>query len=161
MAEMRPDEYVSIILDGMDQNKTDLPHYVKWNNPNVGTNSCHIRTKEYMNKSIIYHKIKVYLEIIWKCKMLNIIFKQNYSNTCKYICPNSVQTNFDVEGKKINHWSFVAQRCRLMNNKLWTTDWSCEYFVDVMVVWLNVGCLTSSGKYCMHIQDENKFKYIL
>ena len=35
MAEMRPKEYLSVILDGMDQNKTDLPHYIKWNNPNV------------------------------------------------------------------------------------------------------------------------------
>ncbi|XP_052062389.1 uncharacterized protein LOC127702290 [Mytilus californianus] len=46
MAEMRPNEYVSIILDGMDQNKTDLSHYVKWNNPNVSTKSCRIRTKK-------------------------------------------------------------------------------------------------------------------
>lgn len=36
-AEMRPKEILSLIIDGMDQNKTDLPHYCKWSNPSVCT----------------------------------------------------------------------------------------------------------------------------
>ena len=34
-AEQRPKQILSIIIDGMDQKKTDLPHYRDWNNPNV------------------------------------------------------------------------------------------------------------------------------
>ncbi|CAG2239875.1 unnamed protein product [Mytilus edulis] len=57
MAEMRPDEYVSIILDGMDQNKTDLPHYVKWNNPN-GAGALKLRT--HVVGSIVHGRGKQY-----------------------------------------------------------------------------------------------------
>lgn len=36
-AEMRPNEVLSIILDGMDQAKTNLPHYAYGNNPVVSS----------------------------------------------------------------------------------------------------------------------------
>ena len=34
-AEMMPTRYFSIIMDGMDQYKTDLPHYQGWDDPNA------------------------------------------------------------------------------------------------------------------------------
>lgn len=36
-AEMRQKEILSLIIDVMDQNKTDLPYYCKWSNPSVCT----------------------------------------------------------------------------------------------------------------------------
>lgn len=35
--EMRQKEILSLIIDGMDKNKTDLPYYCKWSNPSVCT----------------------------------------------------------------------------------------------------------------------------
>ncbi|KAL5019434.1 hypothetical protein ScPMuIL_003483 [Solemya velum] len=42
-AEMRPNEVLSIILDGMDQAKTNLPHYAYGNNP-VGSGPLKLKT---------------------------------------------------------------------------------------------------------------------
>ena len=41
-AECRKSSILSVILDGMDQSKTDLPHFLGWNNPNVSNYYLHI-----------------------------------------------------------------------------------------------------------------------
>ena len=42
MAIDKPDDFVSIISDGMDQSKTNIPHFEGWNLPKVQeqTNLC-------------------------------------------------------------------------------------------------------------------------
>ena len=35
-AETKPKQILSLIIDGMDQKKTNLPHYANWINPDVG-----------------------------------------------------------------------------------------------------------------------------
>lgn len=50
-AEMKPKEIISLILDGMDQSKTDLPHYYKWNNPNV--RKLILQKNVFVNRAIL------------------------------------------------------------------------------------------------------------
>ncbi|KAL3890072.1 hypothetical protein ACJMK2_002369 [Sinanodonta woodiana] len=54
-AEMRPHHALSLIIDGMDQRKTDLPHYKAWNNPN-GAGSKKLRT--HIMGSIVHGRNK-------------------------------------------------------------------------------------------------------
>ncbi|XP_071151155.1 uncharacterized protein, partial [Mytilus edulis] len=56
-AEMKPKEIISLILDGMDQSKTDLPHYYKWNNPN-GASSQKLKT--HITGSIVHGRGKYF-----------------------------------------------------------------------------------------------------
>ena len=48
---MRPLAILSLILDGMDQNKTDLPHYSLWNVPSVSTHKMKYNALSQLNKS--------------------------------------------------------------------------------------------------------------
>ncbi|XP_065925368.1 uncharacterized protein [Magallana gigas] len=56
-AEMRPKEILSLIIDGMDQNKTDLPHYCKWSNPS-GAGQQKLRT--HITGSIVHGRGKYF-----------------------------------------------------------------------------------------------------
>ena len=34
-AKMKPNEFLSLIVDGMDQSKTNIPHFKGWTRPKV------------------------------------------------------------------------------------------------------------------------------
>ncbi|XP_045208259.2 uncharacterized protein LOC123560063 [Mercenaria mercenaria] len=56
-AEMRPGEFLSVILDGMDQKKTNLPYYTHDNNP-VGSGQHKLRT--HITGSIVHGRGKYF-----------------------------------------------------------------------------------------------------
>lgn len=56
-AEMRPNAILSVILDGMDQNKSDLPHYALWNAP---SGSGQMKLKTHIMGSIVHGRGKYF-----------------------------------------------------------------------------------------------------
>ena len=80
---MMPTRSFSVILDGMDQHKTDLHHYQGWNDPNV---SLPRRQQIFVKiNSSVYNRFNVSVDIPVLYYHLSNFSRSRYTHLCSHM----------------------------------------------------------------------------